>query len=236
MHLGSSSRPLHSLAAAPPNAATRPSLEFTRFIRSIKWGLDENGRRLKGKGINETLHNLWGMWYKNPTSHDIAFAEKDARQREEQRQHEDDSIRQTPRRRRRREEATQNQRKQATKMYKRAKSADGGEFEVGDVVQVPLADVDRTKVDSSHITAVIVEVGKHDLYRVACKYGQLKSMYAYHRLKRVTGVSNNPSIHGLDDVLVSWRGSCPNYGERGCKAYVECRGARCIQMWLQRCL
>jgi hypothetical protein len=43
-------------------------------------------------------------------------------------------------------------------MYQRAKNVDGGDYKVGDVVQIPLADVDTAKVDSKCITAVVVEV------------------------------------------------------------------------------
>ena len=92
-------------------------------------------------------------------------------------------------------------------MYQRAKKVDGGDYKVGDVVQIPLADVDTTKVDSKCITAVVVEVSEHDSYRVACKQGVMKSLYPYHRLLRVSGVSNDRGVHGLEEIYESWRGT-----------------------------
>jgi len=113
----------------------------------------------------------------------------------------------SPKRKHLRENATTNQRKQAKTMYQRAKKVDGGDYKVGDVVQIPLADVDTTKVDSKCITAVVVEVTEHDSYRVACKQGVMKSLYPYHRLLRVSGVSNDRGVHGLEEIYESWRGT-----------------------------
>ncbi len=66
-----------------------------------------------------------------------------------------------------------------------------------------MTDVDTTKVDSKCITAVVVEVSEHDSYRLAFKQGVMKSMYAYHRLLRVSGVSNDRGVHGLEEIYES---------------------------------
>jgi hypothetical protein len=58
----------------------------------------------------------------------------------------------------------------------------GDDYKAGDFVQIRLADVDTTKVDSNFITAVVIDVSEHNSYRVACKQGAMKSVNAYHRL------------------------------------------------------
>ncbi len=58
------------------------------------------------------------------------------KKRLEKRKKDDDDIDQTPNRKHLRETATSNQKRQAARMLKRAKIADGVEFNVGDVVQV----------------------------------------------------------------------------------------------------
>jgi len=40
--------------------------------------------------------------------------------------------------------------------------------------------------------------------RVAVKCGLLKSWYAYHRLGRVSGKSNDVALNGLTDALNGW--------------------------------
>ncbi len=35
----------------------------------------------------------------------------------------------------------------------------------------------------------------------------MKSLYPYHRLLRVSGVSNDRGVHGLDEIHKSWRGT-----------------------------
>ncbi len=70
--------------------------------------------------------------------------------------------------------------------------------EVGEVVHVRLKNEDKAKVDSGYLTGVIVKVNKsRSQARVAVNCGLLKSWYAYHRLDRVTGKSNDVALNGL---------------------------------------
>jgi hypothetical protein len=78
--------------------------------------------------------------------------------------------------------------------------------EVGEVVHVPLKDVDKAKVDTGNLTGVIVQVDKsRSQARVAVKSGLLKTWYVYHRLGRITGCGNNVELNGLSEVLKNWK-------------------------------
>jgi len=76
--------------------------------------------------------------------------------------------------------------------------------EIGEVVHVPLKDMDKAKVDTGNLTGVIVQVDKgRSQARVAVKSGLLKSWYVYHRLGRMTGIGNNVELNGLTDALAN---------------------------------
>jgi hypothetical protein len=75
-------------------------------------------------------------------------------------------------------------------------------YEVGEIVHVPLKDLDKAKVDPGTLTGVIVQVDKAcSQAGVAVKSGLLKSWYVYHRLGRVTGRSNNVELNRLTEAL-----------------------------------
>ena len=123
---------------------------------------------------------------------------------------EDDEVETvTPRRGEMRKRAHEQMSKAAESMKKAVINRVGNDkvCEVGEVVHVPLKDMDKAKVDTGNLTGVIVMVDKgRSQARVAVKSGLLKSWYVYHRLGRVTGAGNN----------VSWRnGSSHAYGSRG---------------------
>ncbi len=64
----------------------------------------------------------------------------------------------------------------------------GKVFEVGEVVLVPFADVDKAKVDAQNLTGVIVKIDiNRMLARVVVKSGLLKQWYSYHKLTHVMG-------------------------------------------------
>ena len=68
----------------------------------------------------------------------------------------------------------------------------GKVFEVGEVVFVPLADVDKAKVDAQNLTGVIVENDTNRIMaQVVVKSGLLKQWYSYHKLTHVVGKGNN---------------------------------------------
>jgi hypothetical protein len=65
-------------------------------------------------------------------------------------------------------------------------------FKLGDVVLIPLDNVDRTKVDSANLAGVVVLINKNKLTcRVAAKQGLLHHAYVYHILKPVPEALNN---------------------------------------------
>jgi hypothetical protein len=69
---------------------------------------------------------------------------------------------------------------------------------VGEIVNVPLKDMDRSKTDPASLIGVIVKVNKgKSSARVAVKSGLLKDWYVHHKLGRVSGNSNNIALNGL---------------------------------------
>ena len=98
--------------------------------------------------------------------------------------------------------AADKQEMSAKKMRETAITKMGGQenvFFIGEVVQVPVADVDKAKVDNHTLTGVIVQIN-HARFavRVVVKAGLLQSWYQYHRLCRVTGPGNNIKLLGLE--------------------------------------
>jgi hypothetical protein len=64
--------------------------------------------------------------------------------------------------------------------------------EIGDVVQVPLVQQDRSKVDAGNLTRVVVNINNtFGICQVAVKTGVLRPWYVYHKLCVVTGAGNN---------------------------------------------
>ncbi len=75
----------------------------------------------------------------------------------------------------------------------------------GDVVLVPLDDVDRTKVDGGNLCGVVVSVNKLNLScRVAVAQGLLHRAYAYHALKLLPTASNNIDLNNLRDAYENY--------------------------------
>ncbi len=85
------------------------------------------------------------------------------------------------------------------------KKGAGKVFEVGEVVLVPLADVNKAKVDAQNLTGVIVKIDNNRmLARVVVKSGLLKQWYSYHKLTRVMGKGNNIELLGLQEAYLGW--------------------------------
>jgi hypothetical protein len=81
----------------------------------------------------------------------------------------------------------------------------GKVFEVGEVVLVPLANVDKAKVDAQNFTEVIVKTDTNImLARVVVKSGLLKQWYSYHKLTCVVGKGNNIELSGLQEAYLGW--------------------------------
>jgi hypothetical protein len=101
-------------------------------------------------------------------------------------------------------------------------------FKPGDVVLVPLDDVDRTKVDGGNICDIVVTIDKKkSTCRVAVKKGLLHRAYVYHKLKPVPEASNNRNVLDLQDAFKDWR-SLPKISEREAARFVSSVGGQGI--------
>jgi hypothetical protein len=112
-------------------------------------------------------------------------------------------------------------------MRKRSFTKDGHhkEIQVGTVVHIAAADVDRAKTDVANITGVVValeHVDECQQYRVASHAGVLKACYARHQLRPL---KTPPGLLGLDVVLQGWRGMSM-VGERACMRLASAVGGQ----------
>jgi len=98
----------------------------------------------------------------------------------------------------------------------------------GDVVLVPLDDVDRTKVDGGNLTGIVVSVNTlNSSCRVAVAQGLLHRAYAYHALKLLPEASNNIDLNNLRDAYENYL-SLPRLTEREAARYVSSVGGQGI--------
>ncbi len=87
-------------------------------------------------------------------------------------------------------------------------------MKLGDVILVPLSDVDCTKVDGKTVAGVIVTINKNkSTCKVAVKEGLLHRAYAFHALRVVPIASNNHTVMDLEDAYLHWKG-LPKITER----------------------
>ncbi len=92
---------------------------------------------------------------------------------------------------------------------------------LGDVVLVPLDNVDRTKVDGASLVGVIVSINKEkSTCRVVVKNGLLHRAYVFHALGAVPKSSNNWVNNGLEDVFNNWKG-LPKITEQEAACFVS---------------
>ena len=98
----------------------------------------------------------------------------------------------------------------------------------GDVVLVPLDDVDRTKVDGGNLCGVVVSVNKlNSSCRVAVAQGLLHRAYVYHSLKLLPKASNDIDLNNLRDAYENYL-SLPKLTEREAARYVSSVGGQGI--------
>lgn len=127
--------------------------------------------------------------------------------------------------------AFENMKKHGKKMSMAAAKKDGvgNILSVGSIVAVGIADVDRAKVDSTTITAVVVEivecgdVRREYKYRLACRAGVLKTLRMRSYLKPFPNAT--PELMDLADVMRNWR-SMPEVGERACSKFISSVGGQ----------
>jgi hypothetical protein len=105
---------------------------------------------------------------------------------------------------------------------KALKSSPNLSFKLGDVVLVPLDDVDRTKVAGVSLVEVIVSINKDkSTCRVAVKNGLLHRAYVFHALGAVPKSSNNQVTNGLEDNVMTGRVSQRSQSKRLLVSYCQ---------------
>ncbi len=123
--------------------------------------------------------------------------------------------------------ATENVQKKAELVTKRVLSkSPTSSLKLGDVVLVPLNDVNCTKVDGQTLAGVIVTINKDkSTCKVAVKQGLLHRAYVFHALRAVPIASNNRKVMELEDVYVHWQG-LPKITEREAAHFVSSVGGQ----------
>ena len=156
---------------------------------------------------DDGIANMVDMYIRHPDSLFVSSFQG----RKKDKPHKEDSPEDkgvTPRRKESRKRAHEKLQKAATLVKKKLIDSVGDDkiCKVGEIVHVPLKDVDKTKVDAGNLTGVIVKVDNNrSMARVAVKSGLLKNWYVYHRLGQVRGHGNNVKLNGLEDVLANWQ-------------------------------
>ena len=75
-------------------------------------------------------------------------------------------------------------------------------FFIGEVVQVPVAGVNKAKVDNHTLTGVIVQINYARL--AVCMVVKAESWYQYHQMSRITGPGINIKLLGLETAFLRW--------------------------------
>ena len=114
----------------------------------------------------------------------------------------------SPRRKMMRDGACIEMKKVGRKMRQNASKV-GGDIEVGSIVQVPLHNVDTTKVDGKNLTLVVVQkvvprAGNGPAkYRLACSKGPLKNLYTRVYITPVP--QGCRKVLGMDTIFETWK-------------------------------
>ncbi len=99
-------------------------------------------------------------------------------------------------------------------------------LKLGDIILVPLDDVDCTKVDGKNIVGVIVLINKNkSTCKVAVKQGLLHCANVYHSLRLVPKALNICEVMDLEDAFKDWKG-LPKITEREAACFVSSVGGQ----------
>ncbi len=135
----------------------------------------------------------------------------------------------SPRRASLHDKATANVQKKAESVTKTTlKKSPTSALKLGDIVLVPLDEVDRTKVDGGNLVGVIVSINKDKSTcrcRVAVKRGVLKRAYSHYNLRIVPDASNNRMVMDLEEAFTDSR-SLPSITEREAAHHVSSLGGQ----------
>jgi hypothetical protein len=145
---------------------------------------------------DDGLNNTWGLYYKNVSPGDeyvTSFVSNTKMRQFDTEQHDV-----SPTRKSLCDKATENDQKKEESVTKKAlKKSNTSSLKLGDVVLVPLSDVDCTKVDGKTVAGVIVTINKDkSTCEVAVKEGLLHRAYAFHALRVVPIASKKPHCDG----------------------------------------
>jgi hypothetical protein len=178
---------------------------------------------------DDGLNNTWGLYYKN-VSHGDEYVTSFV-SNTEMRQFDTEKQDVSPNRKSLREKATENVQKKAESVTKKAlKKSPTSSLKLGDVVLVPLSDVDCTKGDGKTVAEVIVTINKDKATcKVAVKEGLLHRAYAFHALRVVPIASNNRTVMDLEDAYLHWKG-LPKITEREAAHFVSSVGYKGMVM------
>ncbi len=155
-------------------------------------------------GGDDGLKNNWVLYYKYPEQNIVALVADNA----EHTQLCEGVQNKTPRFYSICFRATENLKTKADRVKTKAlKSSPHLTFKLGDVVLVPLDNVDRTKVYGASLVGVIVSINKDkSTCQMAVKNGLLHRAYVFHALGAVPKSSNNWVTNGLEDIFNNWKG------------------------------
>jgi len=174
---------------------------------------------------DDGLSSTWTMYHKYPST---TFVDS-FRARLEMVAEETEAHAVSPRRHDLRNRATENMAKMAGSIRSKllAKSPQLL-IKKGDIVLVPLDDVDRTKVDGGNLSGVVVSVNKsNSSYRVVVAQGLLHHAYADHALKLLPKAPNDIDLNNLRDAYENYL-SLPRLTERESARYVSSVGGQGI--------
>ncbi len=183
--------------------------------------LEMNGNEEGDNG----LRNTFGLYYKSPTDSNAQSYHANAAIAHDIEAQATDQLDFSPKRHSLCGIAANNVRKKAAVVKERAvKKSTTSVFKEGDVVLVPLDNVDRTKVDGASICGVICQI-KNVVCTVAVKEGVLRKSYIYHWLRGVPEASNNRALMELDKAYLGWRGM-PKITEQEAAKHVSSVGGQ----------
>jgi hypothetical protein len=203
-----------------------------RKVRKNTWEiLDEFGESVLDTVEDDggtKLTSQWGQWFRHPTITDYWSAIQSDKKRKKEMEGKEIDLNESPARKKLRDDAYGAMVTQGRAMKKAIEdSSSETAVAVGSIVQVPLHDVDTTKVDGKNLTLIVVEVVKKKgnscpLYRLACKAGVLDRLYHPSYL---TVVQSTSVIMGLEGVVDEWTG-LPKIKERKAAASVSIVGGQ----------
>jgi hypothetical protein len=174
---------------------------------------------------DDGLKNTWGLYYRNVSADDEYFSSFVYKTEMSVFDTEKQDV--SPKRKSLREKATDNVQKKAESVTKKAISkSPTSSLKLGDVVLVPLSDVDCTKVDGKSLAGVIVTINKDkSTCKVSVKQGLLHRAYVFHALRAVPIASNNRKVMELEDAYLHWQG-LPKITEREAARFVSSVGGQ----------